>query len=229
MTEHSWIQGPNTRGFEEIIRASLLGQTIKNLPAMQETWVLSLGWEDPLEKGMASVFLIDQNTPVFLPGKSHGQRSLVCYSQCGGKRVIQNWATKTFTFHLVYISFHSVLYQVLSFSVFLLCWFYSKQDVQCNPLRLHYFFLFEILVKGRKITSFLPELPQGSPSLAHLGSWELNISKQRMLQISIHHIQTVSPEGTQDEQAAHCWTHLEAMPCSHLWGETEKTKDPGPR
>jgi len=27
---------------------------VKNLPAMQETWVRSLGWEDPLEKGMAT-------------------------------------------------------------------------------------------------------------------------------------------------------------------------------
>ena len=33
---------------------------------MQETWVSSLGWEDPQEKGMA--------TPVFLPGEFHGQR-----------------------------------------------------------------------------------------------------------------------------------------------------------
>ena len=31
-------------------------QTIKNLSAMQETWVRSLGWEDPLEKGMATHF-----------------------------------------------------------------------------------------------------------------------------------------------------------------------------
>ena len=31
--------------------ASLVAQLVKNLPAMQETWVLSLGWEDPLEKG----------------------------------------------------------------------------------------------------------------------------------------------------------------------------------
>ena len=30
-----------------------MAQTVKNLPAMWETWVLSLGWEDPLEKGMA--------------------------------------------------------------------------------------------------------------------------------------------------------------------------------
>ena len=34
--------------------ASEMVQTIKNLPAMQETWVHSLHWEDPLEKGMAA-------------------------------------------------------------------------------------------------------------------------------------------------------------------------------
>ena len=34
--------------------ASLVTQMVKNLPAMQETWVRSLGWEDPLEKGMAT-------------------------------------------------------------------------------------------------------------------------------------------------------------------------------
>ena len=34
-------------------RASLVPQMVKNLPAMQESWVLSLGREDPLEKRMA--------------------------------------------------------------------------------------------------------------------------------------------------------------------------------
>ena len=34
--------------------ASLMAQMVKNLPAMQETWVQSLGWEDALEKGMAT-------------------------------------------------------------------------------------------------------------------------------------------------------------------------------
>ena len=34
-------------------RASLVAQTVKHLPAMQETGVQSLGWEDPLEKAMA--------------------------------------------------------------------------------------------------------------------------------------------------------------------------------
>ena len=47
----------------------LVAQTVKNLPAMQETWVQSLGWEDPLEKGMATHSSI-------LAGKSYGQRSL---------------------------------------------------------------------------------------------------------------------------------------------------------
>ena len=34
--------------------ASLVAQLVKNLPAMWETWVRSLGWEDPLEKGKAT-------------------------------------------------------------------------------------------------------------------------------------------------------------------------------
>ena len=38
---------------EHIYRASLVAQTVKHLHAMRETWVRSLGWEDPLEKEMA--------------------------------------------------------------------------------------------------------------------------------------------------------------------------------
>ena len=34
--------------------ASLVAQLVKNLPAVRETWVRSLGWEDPLEEGMAT-------------------------------------------------------------------------------------------------------------------------------------------------------------------------------
>jgi len=52
---------------------------VKNLPAMQETWVRSLAWEDPWIREW-------QPTPVFLPGKSHGQRSLAGYSSCGHKK-----------------------------------------------------------------------------------------------------------------------------------------------
>ena len=42
---------------EEIVgafRAALVAQMVKNLPAMHETWVRFLGWEDPLEKEMAT-------------------------------------------------------------------------------------------------------------------------------------------------------------------------------
>ena len=35
-------------------QASPMAQTIKNLPAMRETWFHSLGWKDPLEEGMAT-------------------------------------------------------------------------------------------------------------------------------------------------------------------------------
>ena len=45
---------------------------------VQETQIQSLDWEDPLEKEM-------QPTPLFLPEKSHGQRSLVGYSSKGQK------------------------------------------------------------------------------------------------------------------------------------------------
>ena len=53
---------------------------VKHLSTMWETWVQSLGWEDPLEKEMAT-------TPVFLPGKSHGQKSLADYSPWGYKEL----------------------------------------------------------------------------------------------------------------------------------------------
>ena len=37
-----------------VLRASLVTQMVKNPPAMRESWVRSLGWEDPLEEGMAT-------------------------------------------------------------------------------------------------------------------------------------------------------------------------------
>ena len=55
-----------------------MAQWIKNLPAIQEAQVQSLGQEDTLEEKMAT-------TPVFLPGKSCGQRTLVGNSPWGQK------------------------------------------------------------------------------------------------------------------------------------------------
>ena len=45
-----WIKG----NLSELGRASLVAQLVNNLPAMWETWVRSLGWEDPLEKEVAT-------------------------------------------------------------------------------------------------------------------------------------------------------------------------------
>ena len=61
-------------GSKITVWASLVAQIVKNLPAMQVTWVRSLGWKIPWRREW-------QSTPVFLPGKSHGQRSLEGYSQ----------------------------------------------------------------------------------------------------------------------------------------------------
>ena len=56
-----------------VVWASLVAQMVKNLPAMQETPVQSPGQKDPWRRKW-------QPTPVFLPGKSHRQSSLVGYS-----------------------------------------------------------------------------------------------------------------------------------------------------
>ena len=44
----------SSKGLISKIRASLVAQLVKNLPAIWETWVRSLGWKDPLEKGKAT-------------------------------------------------------------------------------------------------------------------------------------------------------------------------------
>ena len=62
----------------------LVARTVKNLPAMWETQVQSLGWEYPLQIP----------TPVFFPGEFHEQRSLVDYSPWGLKL---SHATNTYT------------------------------------------------------------------------------------------------------------------------------------
>ena len=60
-----------------------MAQTVKNLPAMQETWDGKMPWRRAW-----------QPTPVFLPGESHGQRSLMGYSPRGGKELdTAEWLT----------------------------------------------------------------------------------------------------------------------------------------
>ena len=57
-----------------------MAQMVKNQPAKQETWVQSLGWEDPLEEGMATHSSSCLENP-------HAQRSLTGYSPRGHKEL----------------------------------------------------------------------------------------------------------------------------------------------
>ena len=63
---------------------SLVAQTVKNPPAMRETWVWSLGWEDPLEEA----------TPVSLPWESPWIEEPGGLQSMGSQRVRHNWATE---------------------------------------------------------------------------------------------------------------------------------------
>ena len=73
-------------------RASLVVQVVKSLPAMQETWVRSVDWEDPLEKGMAthSSILAWRIPWTEEPG---GLQSM------GSQRAGHNWVTNTHMNH----------------------------------------------------------------------------------------------------------------------------------
>ena len=62
---HLLIKSLNLQAFIEQKWVSLVAQLVKNPPAMQETQVWSLGWEDPLERKQLP-------TLVLLPGESHG-------------------------------------------------------------------------------------------------------------------------------------------------------------
>ena len=76
-----------TKGSFRCQGASLVAQTVRNLPPKPETRVRSLGGKDHLEGEMAA-------HSVFLPGESHGQRSLADCSPWGRKESdVTEWAT----------------------------------------------------------------------------------------------------------------------------------------
>ena len=86
--------------FIDPLRASPVVQRLKNLPAIRETWVRSMGWEDSVEKEVATHSSI-------LPGESHGWRSLVGYSpQCH---------KESDTTERLYFHFHFSLYFQMHF------------------------------------------------------------------------------------------------------------------
>ena len=78
-----------TRGVISVLGASLVAQMVKNSPAIQETWVQSLGWEDPLKKGMATHSSI---LAWRIPWTEEPDR----LQFMGSQRVRHDWATFTF-------------------------------------------------------------------------------------------------------------------------------------
>ena len=75
--------------------ASLVAQLVKNPPAMWETWVLSLGWEDPLEKGMAThSSILAWRTPWTV--ESMGSQR-VRHDSCVSFRCTVKWFSYTYT------------------------------------------------------------------------------------------------------------------------------------
>ena len=107
-----WV---NALASQWLLWASLVAQMVKNLPAIREIWVWSLGQEDPLVKGMAThSSILSWRIPwTEEPG---GLQSLVL--QRVGQdwvRFGQDWVTNTFTFHLVLTSQRSLKPSSLKF------------------------------------------------------------------------------------------------------------------
>ena len=125
-------------------RNSLVAQTVKSLPAMQDNQVRPLGQEDPLEKEMATY----SNTS---PRKFHGWRSLAGYSPWG-HRVEHDWATSLhFRWGLSDFVFFSTLKKIFFPSVLKRACFTFKirRKVTArrrNVILMHH--LFKLLTSG---------------------------------------------------------------------------------
>ena len=111
------------------VRATLVAQTVKRLPAMQETGVWSLGWEEPLEKEMAA----HSSTLAWkIPWtEEHGR-----LQSMGSQRVGHDWATSLHFITLVKNFsadppglFHTSLWTKFHKKCFLFKWLQSKHGV----------------------------------------------------------------------------------------------------
>ena len=120
-------------------RALLVAQTVKNLPAVRETWVQSLGWEDPLEKEVSThCSILSRKIPwTEEPGRLQSMES---------QSIRHNWMTNTFSAKLAWFLGEGPV-QVLENC-------YNEQIIfKMNKLS---FFLF-----------FLPIIPSVLPSLSY--------------------------------------------------------------
>ena len=109
--------------------ASLVAQLIKNLPAMQETWVPSLDWEDPLEKG--------KGYPLQYSGLENSRNSIV-------HEVVKSQIQLN-DFHFSFLLWTEQLYSCKSISGFRSVLLVYLTIVLPKPPYLHYFSLIEII------------------------------------------------------------------------------------
>ena len=138
---------------------SLVAQRLKRLPAMRETGVQSLSWEDPLGRRKW------QPTPVFLPGESHGGKSLVGYSPWGHK---ESDTTELLPTKVCYYYWRSKSILKLVFCLFVFThriWKLIKETVKIS--NLHGF------QDPRKAEKPLPSLHFVSGLLSHYLIWLL--------------------------------------------------------
>ena len=89
---------------------SLVAQLVKNPPAIWETWVWSLDWKDPLEKGMATYSSI-------LAWRIPWTKKSGKLQSMGWQRVRHDWATFTFTFQRCLIYWRKKIHQRLLLNV----------------------------------------------------------------------------------------------------------------
>ena len=109
------------------IGASLVSQRLKRLPVMQKTWVGKIPWRRKW-----------QPTPVFLPGKSHGQRSLEGYSPQGHKRVGHDWATSlSLSFSLIHQTWNNLKLTVIDIIPAVMSQFLTRLPPPCPRLLQH--------------------------------------------------------------------------------------------
>ena len=128
----------------EVVRASLVAQSVKNLPAVQETWVWSLGWEDSPGEG--------NGNPLHHPYLENLMDRGACGLQSMGlQRVGHDWATNTYLLKVVYLD--------SSCSLFFSSLWVSVHHWSCYslPVPRSYYSLFPLL--GSKIFDFvIPKL-----------------------------------------------------------------------
>ena len=86
-----------------LFMASLVVQMVKNLPTTQDTWVRSLNWEDPLEKGMATHCSI-------LAWRIPWTEEPAGLQSMGSHRVGHDWATNTFTYLFIWFDFFGLFF-----------------------------------------------------------------------------------------------------------------------